>query len=67
MAECNRCGKEIKWVKMRPTMELRPVDPLPGKVVVLSDLSSDGASVGKTVDGYTPHFSTCPEPFERFG
>ena len=64
MAECNSCGKEITWIKLRPMMKPHPMNPIPSKVIVLSDLSSDGNPVGKLVDGYVSHFATCPQADE---
>lgn len=60
MTDCRSCGAEIKWIKLRPTMKSHPLNPAPTKVIVLGDVSSGGDPVGKIVDGYVSHFSTCP-------
>ena len=61
MSACKSCRAEIRWIKLRPMMKNHPVDPVPVKVIVLGDVISEGAPVGKIVDGYTSHFSTCPQ------
>ena len=61
MAECRSCQADIRWLKRHP------VDAMPKKVIVLSDVSDGGAPLGKIVDGYTSHFATCPQANEWRG
>ncbi len=61
MTDCQSCGVEVKWIKLRPQMKNHPLNPIPRKVIVLGDIISGGSPVGKLVDGYESHFATCPD------
>ena len=48
MADCNRCGKEIQWMKLA-SGKSHPVDPEP----IMIETS------GSPMEGYKSHFATC--------
>lgn len=62
MTECKSCGASIRWVKMASGKSM-PVDDFPEKRVIVDRLVGiDGApsEVGRVVDTYVSHFSSCP-------
>ena len=61
MSACKSCDAPIKWVRLRPGLKAHPVDEMPKKVIVLTDVTDNDAPVAKMVDGYTSHFATCPD------
>lgn len=57
MPICKGCKQEIEWVKM-PSGKRMPVDKKPTIVVVVED------GQGRAVEGYQPHWATCPNADE---
>jgi hypothetical protein len=58
MSNCKSCGAAIFWVESANGKRM-PLDAAPEKRIVI-----DGG-IGRVVDTYTSHFSTCPNAAEH--